>query len=952
MDAERWKRVDELLQVALQVPAERQEEFLRQQCGGDAALLEEVRSLLTSDRKAGSFLEHPIDLPRLAFTRCLSCGAQNVEPAERCQRCGAALNASPTMSISSEVAPDGHGAADSQRPSQGLGFAPGSMVGDRYRVVSLLGRGGMGEVYGADDLKLGQRVALKFLPAERLKSASWREQFYAEVRMARQVSHPNVCRVYDVGESDGRLFLSMEFVDGEDLASLLRRIGRLPDDKAIEIAQQLCSGLAAAHRSGVLHRDLKPSNVMIDGKGRARITDFGLAIAAVEADRQSGPAGTPGYLAPELFNGSAPSVQSDVYALGLVLYELFTGKRAFEGADLAELHRKQSETNPTPPSNVVKNFDPAIEKAILRCLDRDPSQRPRSALSVAAGLPGGDPLAAALAAGETPAPEVVAAAGPQGSLRPAVAWACLAAALALMLFTSAYLARQSTDWGLTAMNKSPEVLADRAQELAKKLGYPAVVDRASWIDWEQDYDEYIESHSSSKEWRRAWAGHAWPAAVAFWYRQSPSWMTSGSPRNLGFNVTQWDPAYETSGILTVKLDMEGHLLFLRAIPPQVDDGKAATEPDWKLLFDEAGLDSRQFAPASQKWVPPDEFDSRKDWEGHLPGQPDLPIHVTAAGFHGVPVYFQVIAPWDRPWRASEVAFQTRDEIGTAVTVFTIVAYIVICGIIARRHLRSGRGDAKGAMRIAGFVFLVSALAVLNTHFYLRADYVISQLFLITAVLFPAALVWVGYMAIEPFVRRTWPKLLVSWQRLLGGRLRDPLVGRDVLLGGLAGVASGAVIMVMSPLKNNSPLLVDAMFGRGVWPSLGNSFRLSANATLISFLTLAMLSLATRLLRRRWLGLAATGLLLVALDLPRSPLGVVEEIIMAVLTLAVLTRIGLLGVVSFFLVSWAIIGAPPLNFTQWYAGLAVIGLMVPFVLLVYGFYVSLGGQPIWGNALKE
>jgi len=265
-------------------------------------------------------------------------------------------------------------------------FAPGSMVADRYRVVSLLGRGGMGEVYGADDLKLGQRVALKFLPTDRGKSTGWRDQFYAEVRMARQVSHPNVCRVYDVGESDGRLFLSMEFVDGEDLASLLRRIGRLPDDKAVEIAQQLCAGLAAAHRSGVLHRDLKPSNVMIDGKGRARITDFGLAIATSEADQQTGPAGTPGYLAPELLDGSAPSIQSDLYALGLVLYELFTGKKAFDASSLAEFHRKQTETNPTPPSSVVKNFDPVVERTILRCLDRDPAQRPRSALSIAASL--------------------------------------------------------------------------------------------------------------------------------------------------------------------------------------------------------------------------------------------------------------------------------------------------------------------------------------------------------------------------------------------------------------------------------------------------------------------------------------------------------------------------------------------------------------------------------------
>ncbi|HSY92854.1 MAG TPA: protein kinase, partial [Candidatus Binatus sp.] len=194
------------------------------------------------------------------MTRCPACGTHTTDSTEVCPSCGLALNASPTMSISSADSGDAEAATvaapSSTDSSPARGFAPGAMVADRYRVVSLLGRGGMGEVYGADDLKLGQRVALKFLPTDRGKSTSWRDQFYAEVRMARQVSHPNVCRVYDVGESDGRLFLSMEFVDGEDLASLLRRIGRLPGDKAVEIAQQLCSGLAAAHRSGVLHRDL------------------------------------------------------------------------------------------------------------------------------------------------------------------------------------------------------------------------------------------------------------------------------------------------------------------------------------------------------------------------------------------------------------------------------------------------------------------------------------------------------------------------------------------------------------------------------------------------------------------------------------------------------------------------------------------------------------------------
>ena len=162
----------------------------------------------------------------------------------------------------------------------GGGFTPGVVLAERYRIIGLLGGGGLGVVYRADDLKLGQPVALKFLPPKFAAEKERLERFYAEVRIARQVSHPNVCRVYDVGEIEGLHYLSMEYVDGEDLASLLKRIGRLPSDKALEIARELCAGLGAAHDRGVLHRDLKPSNVMVDGRGRARITDFGLSVAA------------------------------------------------------------------------------------------------------------------------------------------------------------------------------------------------------------------------------------------------------------------------------------------------------------------------------------------------------------------------------------------------------------------------------------------------------------------------------------------------------------------------------------------------------------------------------------------------------------------------------------------------------------------------------------------------
>src|SRR5689334_24350150 len=162
----------------------------------------------------------------------------------------------------------------------GSRFATGHVLAGRYRIVALLGKGGMGEVYRADDLKLAQSVALKFLAALVSQQPERLARFHGEVRIARQVSHPNVCRVYDIAEAAGQVFLSMEYIDGEDLASLLKRIGRLPEEKGVELARQLCLGLAAAHDKGVLHRDLKPANLMLDGRGQMRITDFGLAALA------------------------------------------------------------------------------------------------------------------------------------------------------------------------------------------------------------------------------------------------------------------------------------------------------------------------------------------------------------------------------------------------------------------------------------------------------------------------------------------------------------------------------------------------------------------------------------------------------------------------------------------------------------------------------------------------
>jgi len=293
----------------------------------------------------------------------------------------------------------------SSDPIGGGRFTPGQIIAERYRVVALAGRGGMGEVYRAEDLTLGQVVALKFLPEALSQDAAGLARFHAEVRTGRQVSHPNVCRVFDIGETEGTLFLTMEYVDGEDLASVVRRIGRLWPDKATEIARQICAGLAAAHERGVIHRDLKPANVMLDGAGKIRITDFGLASIAASIQGAEVRAGTPAYMAPEQLAGREVSTKSDIYSLGLILYEILTGKRAFEASTLPGLMKQRESGAITNPSTLVRDLDPLIERVILRCLETDPGKRPATALQVAAALPGGDPLAAALAAGETPGSE-------------------------------------------------------------------------------------------------------------------------------------------------------------------------------------------------------------------------------------------------------------------------------------------------------------------------------------------------------------------------------------------------------------------------------------------------------------------------------------------------------------------------------------------------------------------
>ncbi len=358
-----------------------------------------------------------------AAMRCERCGRERPGGEEPCPHCGVTRTAvgnahvatpggtdAGTTAWTRTATHDGESGTAPPRPAPPPEptIEPGTVFASRYRILAFAGRGAMGEVYRAEDLKLGQVVALKFLREETGGDQRYLARLLNEVKTARQVAHPNVCRVYDVGEAEGRHFLSMEWIDGETLAARLARTGRPAADEALLIARRLCAGLAAAHERGVMHRDLTPSNVMLDERGAVRITDFGVAELARVVRGRRAREGTPAYMAPEQFAGREVTAQSDIYSLGLVLYELFTGRQAYHDVSTVRTAVAPLRDPPTPPSSLAPDVDPAIEAAILSCLASDPARRPASARQVGEALPGDDALFEAGAAAQQRADRIAA----------------------------------------------------------------------------------------------------------------------------------------------------------------------------------------------------------------------------------------------------------------------------------------------------------------------------------------------------------------------------------------------------------------------------------------------------------------------------------------------------------------------------------------------------------------
>jgi serine/threonine-protein kinase len=675
--------------------------------------------------------------------------------------------------------------------------------------------------------------------------------------------------------------------------------------------------------------------------------DFGLAaVGRIEDVR----AGTPAYMAPEQLLGREVTQRSDIFALGLVVYELFTGRRAFTATSIGELVNQHESRTFAPASEVVSAIDAAIDHIIQRCLDPDPDRRPASALAVAAALPGGDPLAAMLAAGETPSPELVAAAGEGAGFSPRAAWSMLGVIVAGLI---AVLALGLRDSPLDHMRPeySSDVLTQKAREAIAQLGYTErPLDFAVGWEWNDVLIQHVaKTEGPSPQWDRVLTQR--PSPLSLWYRQSSAplvALTFHSDLITPGIVDRADPPPIESDMIQVNVDHQGRLTFFEAIPPQRLSSPVTAAPvDWLPLFRLAGLDRSTFQPAEATWTFLAASDTRAAWTGAWPDSA-RPRRVEAAALGGRPVAFMLINESQRPWRMAEADASGETRAYLILLFGAAVVILVGAAILARRNIREGRGDRRGAARLAvGVSAVLMALWICQVHVAISLGLLAMFLLALCTSVFYGVLLWTVYLGLEPFVRRYWPRVLVSWTNVLTGRASDAVVGRDALIGVALGIWFALLIRVVGGGPVAFPGDVELLLGlRSTIGVVLQEAVYSIRNPLFYFFILFALRMV---LRTQWAAIAAFTAFFTAL----SALGndqvwrgaVVGLLYFGTMAFVIVRFGGLLAfVVGAFVSALLFDVLLTLDSSAWYLGSNVFVLAVIVALAGWAFYTAVGRRP--------